>query len=160
MEEIINKNMFVILNDENKILTFSVDDSEQTKVFLPYMIQGRDFITPTPLANIVLEEYSNDDFELLLESKKSTPRFECSNNKLNPNRRVVNKRYYVSNKSISKEFIENILDYCYKNNVYVDFFTFEELKNILTKRDMEYAYERYFNFAVNKLEKKLNYDEY
>ena len=44
LEDIIFKDMFIILNNENKVLTFFANDENQIKMFLPYLIDSNKLI--------------------------------------------------------------------------------------------------------------------
>lgn len=160
MEDIIFKDMFIILNNENKVLTFFANDENQIKMFLPYLIDSNKLSMITSIADIILKEINMEEFECILQRSSCTSRLESRNNKLYPTKRSVDKRYYVSSKELSKNFYEELMSYCNSNDIGVDFLSFDEIRNVLSDDTYTYAYERYFRVAIDTLELKLNYSEY
>lgn len=148
------KKKYLLINDEQKILTFVAKLNGITKVFFPGTItcEKKDLLET--------QLYDKEDFIFFAETIRKELYFTSRNYKLIENERVITNQYYVGYKELDNNEIKNILDYAYELDIVPEFLSIEELENLIVDKPPEIMINPQLKEVLGTLEKKLTYQEY
>lgn len=140
----------ILMNGENKVLVFI----QNRYIFFP-SLSSTIVREEIPLRHYILgAEGFNADWLLVGEIKKKQLYFYTENNHLCPYSKLIENEYYMKKEDLSKEQIQGIMKYCYKNGVLPDLFTVEELQQMFKDKTLNISYEEGILKVLEKIRVK------
>ena len=161
-KRIVEKDKFIIYNEDKKMLTFTTSNSKDIKhISIPNLARKGYYIDSTGefYRYIVQQLLKSEDTCFLGSSSYEVEVFSAKNGKLKKEILKVIKNCYSYYKEFIKEDYQIIMNLCYKNDVLPYFFTFEELKHLFFYRERK-KIDMDLEQPLLELQKKLNFKIY
>lgn len=151
MKRIIRKRKALILNDEDKILTFIEDRSNYAKLTYPSIYAGNEIS--------ILEEEYLDHYEFVDSTTKDKVLCTSVNNKLIKEEVRKIKIYYYIKHLLTEEEFELLSSAC-PSDVRLDYLSIEEIKEFIETKYRDEFIKKQNLKPILALEKRLRKGDY
>lgn len=155
------KDKYIIYNEDNKVLIFTLISSRETmRILIPsiskYDVDGKqDFYYA--IKNLLVK-----DSLYLGQNIYSQMVYESRNKKLQKETLQIIRNYYSCYKEMKENDYIMLMKICYENGVLPHFVTIEELKQLIIKSvvSCDFDVDTAMYSSLEELQKRLNFEKY
>ena len=166
----IEKNKYLIMNEDEEILVFTFNEGETLRLFIPserFYDNEQSNIFNSSILDTLKETggISENQLVKLYTRENYIERMKCVNTKLVKGKELCITRYYLALCSLNAETIRKINAVCYEMGLMPLFIKPEELERILLdnsyyleEQEPSVILDQYITFPNQKLKKIINYE--